>query len=121
MSIYKDNKKTKDGRQYYFRVMINGIRHQSKYYLTKEEARKEEAIYILQNRNPIKKPFTVVADSYFKNLETYCKYSTIYTYIKDYNKHIYPFFARYDINSINVPIYNKWWLEMAKKGFKETI
>lgn len=118
MSIYKDKNKTKDGRCYFFQVMVDGVLFKSKRYLTREEAKKEEARYLLQNKNPNKKPFTTVADSYFKNLETYCKYSTIYTYIKDYNKHIHPFFARYDINSINVPIYNKWWLEMAKKGLK---
>lgn len=115
MSIYKDKNKTKDGRCYFFQVMINGVLFKSKRYLTREEAKKEEARYLLQNKNPDHKPFTVVADSYFKSL-THCKYSTTYTYLKDYNKHIYPFFLHYDINSINVPIYNKWYVEMAKKG-----
>ena len=115
MSIYKDKNKTKDGRCYFFQLMINGVLFKSKRFLTREEAKKEEARYLLQNKSINKKPFVVVADDYFKSL-TYCKYSTTYTYLKDYNKHIRPFFARFDINSINIPTYNKWYVEMAKKG-----
>lgn len=116
MSIYKDNNKTKDNRSYFFQVMKNGKLYKSRRYLTREEARKAEAVYLLQVNSPTSKKFSVVADSYFDNLKTYCKYSTIYTFIKDYNKHIEPFFSRYDISSINIPIYNLWWLEMSKKG-----
>ena len=115
MSIYKDNRKTKDGRCYFFQIMKNGELYKSKRYLTREEARKEEAKFLL-SFNPKQKKFSVVADAYFDNLKSYCKYSTIYTYIKDYNKHIYPYFARKDIFSINIPTYNLWWLEMSKKG-----
>ncbi len=115
MSIYKDNRKTKDGRCYFFQVMKNGELYKSKRFLTREEARKEEAKFLL-SFNPVNKKFLVVADSYFDNLKSYCKYSTIYTYIKDYNKHIYPYFHDKDISSINIPIYNQWWLEMSKKG-----
>ena len=116
MSIYKDTKKTKDGRCYFFQIMVNGELYKSKRYLTREEARKNEALFILQNKTPSGKPFPVVAEAYFKNLETYCKYSTIYTFQKDYKRHIEPYFRRFDIKSINIPIYNKWWLEMSKKG-----
>ena len=115
MSIYKDNRKTKDGRCYFFQVMKNGELYKSKRFLTREEARKEEAKFLL-SFNPVKKKFSVVAESYFDNLKSYCKYSTIYTYIKDYNKHIYPYFSRFDIESINIPTYNLWYEEMAKKG-----
>ena len=116
MSIYKDKRKTKDGRQYCFKVMIDGVRYQSKYYMTREEARKAEAQYILKNKHPDKKPFVIVADSYFENLNTYCKYSTTYTYLKDYNKHILPYFKNYDVGNINTLAYNNWYDSMAKKG-----
>lgn len=118
MSIYKDTKKTKDGRQYYFRVMINNKSYKSKRYLTREEARKEEATYILKNKHPNKALFEVVGDSYFNFLGTYCKYSTTYTYLKDYNKHILPYFARKDVFNINTLDYNNWYDSMAKKGLK---
>ena len=115
MSTYKDNHKTKDGRQYFFQVMKNGKLYKSKRYMTRSEAKLEEAKFLL-TFNPVKKKFSVVAENYFDNLKTYCKYSTYYTYIKDYNKHICPYFGDKDINSINIPTYNQWWLEMSKKG-----
>lgn len=114
MSIYKDKNKTLDGRCYFFQVMKNGKLYKSKRYLTRKEALKEEAIFLL-SKNSNSKKFVIVAEAYFNSL-TYCKYSTTYTYIKDYNKHIYPYFARFDINSINIPTYNLWYEEMAKKG-----
>lgn len=116
MSIYKDKNKTKDGRQYFFQVMTNSTLYKSKRYLTRKEAEKAEAMYKLKHNDPVSKKFTIVADSYFEYLKTYCKYSTIYTFIKDYNKHICPFFERFNINSINIPTYNLWYEEMSKKG-----
>lgn len=116
--VYKDTHKTKDGRCYYFRVQINNVPYKSKRYLTKEEAKKEEAIYRLNHKSINHTLFSVVANAYFDNLKTYCKYSTIYTYQKDYNKHIYPYFHDKDIYSINTLDYNLWYENMAKKGFK---
>ena len=69
MSIEKDTKKTKDGRQYYFRIMINGKSYKSKRFLTREEARKEEAGYILKYKHQNKALFETVGESYFKYLK----------------------------------------------------
>ena len=80
MSIYKDTKKTKDGRCYFFQVMLNGDLYKSKRYLTREEARKEEAKYILENKHPNRVSFVMVAEAYFDYLNTYCKYSAVYTF-----------------------------------------
>lgn len=115
--VYKDTHKTKDGRCWYFRVQINNVPYKSKRYLTKEEAKKEEAIYRLNHKSTNHTLFSVVADAYFENLKTYCKYSTIYTYMKDYNKHIYPYFSQKDIFSINILDYNLWCENMSKNGF----
>lgn len=116
MAIEKDKIKTKDGRQYYFRIMINGKSYKSRRFMTREEARKAEATYILKNKHPNKTPFTLIADSYFKYLDSYCKYSTTYTYIKDYNKHISPYFADKNVFNINTLDYNVWFEDMSKKG-----
>ena len=121
MAIFKDKNKTRDGRSWFFAVHKkedSSKVYKSKRYLTKKEAEKAQAIYLLNINNPIRENFSVVADSYFNNLKTYCKYSTIYTYIKDYNKHIYPYFHDKDIFSINIPTYNLWYEKMAKKGLK---
>lgn len=116
--VYKDTHKTKDGRCYYFQVMINRKLYKSKRYLTKKEASEEEAKYILNHKSINHTLFSVVADSYFDSLNSYCKYSTVYTYLKDYNKHIYPYFHDKDIFSINILDYNLWFEEMSKKCLK---
>lgn len=116
--VYKDTHKTKDGRCYYFQVMINRKLYKSKRYLTKKEASEEEAKYILNHKSINHTLFSVVADSYFDSLKSYCKYSTVYTYLKDYNKHIYPYFHDKDIFSINILDYNLWFEEMSKKCLK---
>lgn len=114
--VYKDTHKTRDGRCWYFRVQIAGVSYKSKRYLTKEEAKKEEAIYRLNHKKTNSVLFEVVADAYFDSLKSFCKYSTIYTYQKDYNKHICPFFAHKDIFSINILDYNLWCEDLSKKG-----
>lgn len=116
MAVYKDSRKTKDNRSYYFQVMINYKTYKSKRYATREEARKEEAIYLLNHKSTNNKNFDIVVNDYFNYLSTYTKYSTVYTYTKDYNKHIYPYFHDKDINSINTLDYNVWYEIMAKKG-----
>ena len=113
--VYKDTHKTRDGRCWYFRVQIDGVSYKSKRYLTKEEAKKEEAIYRLNHKKTNSVLFEVVADAYFDSLKSFCKYSTIYTYQKDYNKHICPFFAHKDIFSINILDYNLWCEDLSKK------
>ena len=116
--IYKDTHKTKDGRCYYFQVMIDRKLYKSKRYLTRKECVEAEALYKLKKASPDRLDFHIVAIAYFDNLKTYTKYSTIYTYQKDYNKHIYPYFHDKDIYSINALDYNLWFEEMSKKCLK---
>lgn len=116
MAIYKGTP-TKDGRMYYFRKSINGKQTKSKAYKTKEEAEKAEAIFILNNTNQINKRFDLIADEFFKNLRYTKKESTIYTYIKDYNKHIYPYFNKSYINNIKTQDIKKWADMMLKKDY----
>ena len=120
MAIFKDKEKTKDGRSWYFAVHKkedSSKVYKSQRYLTRKEAQEAEAVYLLKKQNS-KKEFHIVALDYFNYLKTYTKYSTIYTYEKDYNKHIYPFYAHKDIYSINTLDYNLWYDKMAKKGLK---
>lgn len=120
MSIHKDKNKTKDGRCWYFAVHKkedSSKVYKSQRFLTRKEAQEAEAVYILKkNTNKIK--FQIAALDYFKYLKTYTKYSTIYTYEKDYSKHILPYFVDKDIFSINTQDYNIWYEIMAKKGLK---
>lgn len=100
--VYKDTHKTRDGRCWYFRVQIDGVPYKSKRYLTKEEAKKEEAKYRLLHNDYNKIKFTTVADCFFDDIKKYRKLSTYQTYIEVYNKHICPFFIDYDLFSINI-------------------
>lgn len=119
MAIYKDSNKTKDGRSWYFKVykkdyLGNNKVYKSKRYLTKKEATDEQAIFLLKRDNPYNKPFDVVAKGYFEELKKNSKASTYYTYEKDYNKHIEPFFNKTNILSINVNSIRKWAENMEK-------
>jgi integrase len=100
--VYKDTHKTKDGRCYYFQVMVNGKRFHSPKYLTSKEAKEEEAKYLLNHKKVSKVLFQVVASNFFDEVKQIRKLSTYQTYIEVYNKHICPFFVDYDLNSINI-------------------
>ena len=116
--VYKDTHKTKDGRCYFFQLMINNKLYKSKRYLTRKECVEAEALYKLKKTSPDRLAFRVVALAYFEYLKTYTKYSTVYTYEKDYKKHISPFFDDKDIYSINILDYNEWYEKLAKKGYR---
>lgn len=123
MAIYKDKNKTKDGRAYYFKVYkkdFNGVNkvYKSKRYLTKREAIEEEALFLLKRDNPINKPFSLVANDYFKEMYSIRKESTVYSYESAYRKNIEPYFSHFNINDIKVSMINSWKLEMAKNDFK---
>ena len=121
MAVYKSNKKTKDGRCWYYRVRKKDIYGNikeitSKMYSTKQEALEEERLFMLKRDNLNHKEFILVANDYFEETSKYKKQSTIYTYIKDFNKHIRPFFENMYIDTINIQIINEWCLEMENKG-----
>lgn len=108
---------TKDGRCWYFTKYKNGINHTSKKYLTKEECSKAESKFILKNENTINKRFDLVAEEYYESLKQTKKKSTIYTYLKDYNKHIYPYFKSSYINQINTTDIKNWSENVQKQGY----
>ncbi len=100
--VYKDTHKTKDGRCWYFRVQINKVPYKSKRYLTKEQAKEEEAKYRLQHNDYNRIKFITVAECFFDEIKNTRKLSTYQTYIEVYHKHIMPFFVDFDLNSVNV-------------------
>lgn len=123
MAIYKSDKPTKDGRQYYFMLYkkdFNGInkKYKSKKYKTKPEARDAEALFLLKRDNPLIKPFKLVAKAYFEEMYTIRKESTVYSYENAYKKNIELYFGHLNINDINVSVINNWKLEIAKNSFK---
>lgn len=125
MAVYKDKTSTKDGRCWYFKVYKkdfnnNNKAYKSKRYHTKKEAIEEETLFLLKRDNPISKPFVFIAKSYFKEMYSIRKESTVYSYENAYKRNILPYFERFNINDINISIINNWKSEMIKKGFKTT-
>lgn len=124
MAVYKSNEKTKDGRQWYYRLYVKdsfGINKQikSKKYFTKAEAIEAEALMLLKKENATKKNFHIVALDYFNDLTNKVKESTLYGHKSCYFNNIKPFFEEFDINDINILNINEWKSMMCKKGFKK--
>lgn len=125
MAIYKDTNKTKDGRCWYFKVYkknFEGVNkaYKSKRYLTKREAIEEEALFLLKRDNPNKKEFLLVAKAYFEEMYRTRKESTVHSYENAYKRNIEPYFRKFFISDIQMPIINNWKQNMAEKSFKIT-
>ena len=121
MPVYKDNEKTKDGRQFYFKASYKDLRgnlkqYKSKKYTTKKEAELEEALFITKKTNTNRTKFEIVSLDYFKDLTARKKASTVYSYTKDYNNHIKAFFEGVYIEEMDINFIRSWKDEMSKKG-----
>lgn len=122
MAVYKDNIKTKDGRQWYFKVYKkdfngNNKAFKSKRYETKKEAQEAERLFLLKRDNPVHKKFKIIALDYFEYSTLTKKESTLQTYKEVYYKHISPYFDDYNLDSINIPILNKFREIKQNKGY----
>lgn len=115
--IYKGTP-TKDGRCYYFRKSKNNKQYTSKKYKTREECEKALSMFVLKNDNPINIRFDLVADEYFEELKKIKKWSTVYTYLKDYNKHILPYFGKSYINKLTIKDIQLWAQKLEQNNYK---
>lgn len=123
MPIYEDDKKTKDGRLYYFVVNYtengNHKKHKSKRFRTKGEARKEEAKFLLsigQFSDKDQITFEMLIDQYlkkkkdeikpqsFKKLETLCQ-------------HISSCLGSVSVNKMNNTDYERFIAYIKEKAF----
>lgn len=124
MAVYNEKDKskwTKDGRHWYFRKSYRDFNGKLKYYkskmfATKPEAEQEELLFVTKRDNPTLVKFSVVAADYFKKLELTRKQSTVYSYTKDYNNHILPYFVNLYINDINIRKVKDWAENLEKTG-----
>ena len=86
MSVFKDKEKTKDGRQYRFKVYYHNtegklVPYTSKRYLLEKEAKAEERVFLMNRDIPVKKRFDIVADDYFKEAKKRIRESTYLSYL----------------------------------------
>ena len=122
MAVFKSKEKTKDGRIWYFKsykkdIEGNNKAYKSKKYLTKREAEEAEALFLLKRDNPSRKNFSIVATDYLDYCKKNRKESTYDTILRDYKKHIEPYFSKYDINDLDVFKLKEWKDIIEKKGY----
>lgn len=123
MSVFKDKEKTKDGRQWRFKVYYHNtdgklVPYTSKRYLLEKEAKAEERVFLLNRNTPVKKKFDVVADDYFKDAEERIRESTLLTYYSQYKNNILPYFKNKFIDEIQVVDIEKWKTKLINKNIK---
>lgn len=120
MSVFKDKEKTKDGRQYRFKVYYHNtdgklVPYTSKRYLKEKEAKAEERVFLLNRDIPIKKRFDIVADDYFNDAKLRIRESTYLTYKSQYNNNIKDFFKDKFIDEITVVDIENWKNTLSKR------
>lgn len=125
MSVFKDKEKTKDGRQWRYKVYYHDENkklkpYTSKRYKLKKEAEAAERVFILNRDVPVKKRFDIVADDYFKDAYIRLKESTVNTYYSQYKNNILPYFKNKFIDEINVTDIENWKIKLIDKKIKTT-
>ena len=120
MSVFKDKEKTKDGRQWRFKVYYHNtegklVPYTSKRYLLEREAKAEERVFLLNRNAPVKKRFDVVATDYFKDAKNRIRESTYLEYLGKYNLNIKPYFKDKFIDDISVLDVENWKNKLAQK------
>lgn len=123
MSVFKDKEKTKDGRQWRYKVYYHNEDgklkpYTSKRYLLKKEAEAAKRVFKLNRDVPVKKRFDVVADDYFKDAYIRLKESTVNTYYSQYKNNILPYFKNKFIDEINVTDIENWKNKLIDRKIK---
>ena len=113
MSVFKDKCKTKDGRQWRYKVYYHNsdgklVPYTSKRYESSKVAKAEERVFILNRDIPVKKNFDVVANDYFNDAKTRIRESTWLTYKSQYKNKIKPYFENKYIDEIQVIDIENW-------------
>lgn len=123
MSTFKDKQKTKDGRQWRFKVYYHNtegklVPYTSKRFLLEKEAKAEERVFLMNRDAPVKKKFDVVSNDYFKDAEKKIRESTLLTYYSQYKNNILPFFKDKYIDEISVMDIENWKNKLLDKKTK---
>lgn len=123
MSTFKDKQKTKDGRQWRFKVYYHNtegklVPYTSKRFLLEKEAKAEERVFLMNRDAPVKKKFDVVSNDYFKDAEKKIRESTLLTYYSQYKNNILPYFKDKYIDEISVMDIENWKNKLIDKKIK---
>lgn len=127
MPVYKSDTPTKDGRSWYFRTYYTtplGVRKQyeSKLYMTKNEAVKEEARFINKPSNQAldekKLLFKELKNTYYNYQKKKVRKGT-YDIYEGYNSCL-EFFDNYRVDKLTIINYEQWKEYMDNKGYSIT-
>ncbi len=113
MSTFKDKQKTKDGRQWRFKVYYHNtdgklVPYVSKRFLLEKEAKAEERVFLLNRDAPVKKKLDIVAENYFSEVKERIRESTFLSYKKTYSNHVKQYFGNRFIDEIKVLDIENW-------------
>lgn len=123
MSVFKDKEKTKDGRQWRFKVYYHNtegklVPFTSKRYLLEKEAKAEERVFLLNRDAPVKKKFDIVSNDYFDDAKQRIRESTLLSYFSQYENNIKPYFKDKFIDEISVMDIENWKNILLNSGNK---
>lgn len=121
MPVYKSTP-TSDGRQWYFRSYKKNfdgknIQFKSKKYSTKKEAERQENLFNLNEKDTNHTSFIIIADDWFNEIKETKRTSTYMSYLYGYNKHIYPYFSKINIENIEVRDIEKWKKDLESQKY----
>ncbi len=127
MPVYQENenKWTKDGRKWYFKVYYTDMygkrkRKRSKLYLMKRDAIEAESEFLTKIKtvdetdNNIK--FDTVYNEWLEFKKSKVKVSTYYKIVKTLNKHILDFFKSFKLHNIKLNSINQWRIKLVNQG-----
>lgn len=124
MAVFKDKEKTKDGRQWYFKVYYTDISgnkkvYKSKKFSTKKEALEEEAKFVI-NRSNIQTnniTFEELFWEYYNYIKPRLKERTTAINYSRLKLHVFPYFKNKKISDITVKDIINWQEIMNKKQY----
>ncbi len=122
MPVYKTKNKTKDGRQWYFATYYTDIfdnrkKYKSKKYASREEAKDEEALFIIKSKTPPSNSicFKELWLDYYNTSKKQLKLSSCYSNESIARLYILPYFKDKRIKNITINDVKKWQDEMLLK------
>ncbi len=117
MGVWKSKDKTKDGRCWYYDVIIDGVRHKSKKFATQKEAKAaERALY--DNKDKVGNQSKMTLEDLFMSHFDYQKDKVKATTLSNYTKKVKHFdcIKNKKLDELSIMDIEKWKQEMNSKN-----
>lgn len=123
MAVFQDDKKTRDGRIWYFSTYYSNIdgtkkRYKSKKYSTKKEALEQERIFLLTLTDKVKNKDLIFEDL-VNEYVIFQKDKVKISSFNNYNKHIQKikYFFKLKCDDINIQKFNQWKIKINETNY----